>query len=183
MSDPIAFAFLTAAQIDQCWPLVQSLVDRTDQDGWRRYARQMIRGGRSDRRARSRGILMAQDKQGYICGLASFSILPDLHHGRVLLVDLFLVMNMFGADQVATRLIAALVDLAGDNRCQAVLASLPDAHIQDVHSYRQRLSGWFAQSGLVLEGRQFCRPLESVPDPVVIRLDPAAMRVRRADSR
>lgn len=119
MHDQFITQPLMGRQVDQAFPIVQSFVPGLDVDRWRSFADRYI--GNQDRDS---GIMTVQ-AGGYIHGLFSYSVEGALAHERTLLVDNFLVLDLFNPSGVASALVGAVDTVAHNLRCDAVHTALP----------------------------------------------------------
>lgn len=107
-------------QVDQAFPIVQSLMPRLSIDDWRDFATRL--GQEPSDRA---GIMTVQS-QGYIHGLFSYTVAPHLVHRQVLSVDNIVVVDLFTPGAVAEALLRALDQLAAELNCRIVQSVLPE---------------------------------------------------------
>lgn len=111
---------LSTDRIDQAYPIVQSVMPRMDVATWRDHARRLTGAGA----ARPCGILTAEFG-GYIYGLCSYRIDSHLLHGRVLVIDDFIVSDLVNQRSVAQSLLGGIDRLAGRESCAAIQTTLP----------------------------------------------------------
>lgn len=119
MSDLFSLLPLGPKQIDQAYPVVQSILPDLDVNVWREFAEQV--GARPEDQA---GIITVQNR-GYIHGLFSYAVEPHLIHQRQLLIGNFFVLDLFNPRAVAEALIDAVEALAARLRCRAIHTALP----------------------------------------------------------
>ncbi|MFQ5783977.1 MAG: hypothetical protein ACE5H8_04040 [Alphaproteobacteria bacterium] len=118
MQGGFVLAPLHAGRISQAYPLVREVVHEATLGGWQAYARAMLRTSSTDKR----GILAASSENDYLRGLFVYRIGPDLTHGRVLIIDCFVVSSLFSPKDVAAALIEGAEAVARRHRCGAVRA-------------------------------------------------------------
>lgn len=116
---------LAREQIDQAYPVVQAMRTDLSLDQWKSFARAMV--GEAPAMI-DHGIILAKGAQDYIQGMFSYVIAPDLRHGRSLLADNFIALDMRTASVVASVLIRAMCDLARERGCATIHAIVPDEH-------------------------------------------------------
>src|SRR3954467_11493861 len=106
MHDTYVAKPLTCRQIDQAFPVVQTIAPDLDVERWRDFAAAVLSGQelefgeesteRMEAAAlRPRGIMTVQNARGYIHGLFSYTVEEHLRHGRVLAVENFIVLDLF----------------------------------------------------------------------------------------
>lgn len=135
---------LTAAQIDQAFPVIQTAMPDLNMDKWRSFASQKMVPG-----VNHSGIMTVQSR-GYIHGLFSYTVKTDLRHERILAVDNFLVVDLFNPSGAAKALMRAIEHLAGDQECSSVQASLP-ANQPSSTDYRCWLLDQMREQGYQIE--------------------------------
>lgn len=137
-------------QVDQAFPLVQSILPDITIDVWRRYAASML-----DRSFADRGIMTVQ-ALGYIHGLFSFRVEDSLQHGRSLLVDNFTVLDLFTPAAPAIALLRAMDDLAEALDCRAIHTYLPNGE-RLAPDYRGWILRQFRDRGHHVESVALCK--------------------------
>jgi hypothetical protein len=113
---------LTADEVAQAYPLIRTSFPEVTLEAWRRFVDALVRPQSPPRG----GFLTVLCEQGYIAGLCSYRIEPDLLHGQVLAVDLFVAYDLFDRSAIAAALAEGLERTARDNGCQAVHTHLID---------------------------------------------------------
>lgn len=129
-------------QIDQAYPLICAIAPALTVDRWRAFAAAMIGegsaaagpGGGARRNAgmptgsMPTGIMTVQNANGYLHGLFSYTVEQDLRHGRALVVDNFVVLDLFDLPGAAEVLLHAMDGLARDLGCTAIHTNLPEPY-------------------------------------------------------
>jgi hypothetical protein len=128
MASPYIDRPLAPERIAQAFPLVMALDPGLTLDRWAHYVAPSIR---SLEAPEPREILTAQNKQGYIHGLASCRMRRDLRHGRVLEVENFVSLDLTGNKLAAQALLKGMEDLARDWNCRHICLSLLDPRMRD----------------------------------------------------
>jgi hypothetical protein len=112
--NPVCVRRLGKDQIPLAFPLVREAGRCTSLEGWKDYAAEYLAGGAD--RAWPSGIVVAEQANRCIVGLFSFVVRPCLRVGRVLSVGELTVMAPFGRDEVASRLLGSIADIARQYR-------------------------------------------------------------------
>ena len=113
---------LPLERIDQAFPLVRDLAPDVDLARWHRFAEALAAqqsNGEFDTLSSPGGVMVAE-RAGYIRGLFTYQVLPDLEHERVLLVQNFIVLEVVRREAAAKALMTAAVDLARDLSARAI---------------------------------------------------------------
>ncbi|NBC32415.1 MAG: hypothetical protein GVY13_07040 [Alphaproteobacteria bacterium] len=152
MSDLFSLLPLGPKQIDQAYPIVQSIMPDLDVNVWREFAEQV--GARPEDQA---GIITVQN-QGYIHGLFSYAVEPHLIHERLLLIDNFFVLDLFNPGAVANALIDAIDGLAARLCCRAIQTALPKP-ASEAAAPQDWVLDHFRRRGHVLENMTLCKEL------------------------
>ncbi len=152
MPDLLTPLQLGPKQIDQAFPIVQSLMPGLSVEDWRYFAARI-----TEYRDDLAGIMTVQS-QGYIHGLFSYKAEPHLAHGRVLMVDNFIVLDLFNPAAVAEALLRAMDELALRLDCKATHTMLPDGP-HAMADYRHWLLGRFRTQGHQMESVALCKRL------------------------
>ena len=150
---------LNVSQIDQAFPIVQSMAPQLDIDQWRRFA-----AAHCDKPHDTAGIMTAQNG-GYIHGLFSYSVEDHLEHRRILLIDNVFVVDLFNPHLVAEALLRAAETLAHDLKCSAVHTLLPRGS-EDHEGYAEWLRQRFQEMGHHIETTALCKRLIQRPSLV-----------------
>jgi len=152
MPDMLTLRHLGPAQVDQAYPIVQSMCPDLDVEAWRLFAKSI--GEHAEDQA---GIMTVQ-YQGYIHGLFSYCVEPHLVHQRVLLVDNVMVVDLFNPRAVADALLRAMDELADRLGCRAIHSFLPrNAHRAEGQPHW--LVERFCSHGHHLESAALCKRL------------------------
>ena len=152
MSDLFSLLPLGPRQIDQAYPIVQSILPDLDVSVWRDFAEQIA--ARPEEQA---GIITVQN-QGYIHGLFSYAIEPHLIHERVLLIDNFFVLDLFNQRALAEALLDAVDALAKRLKCRAILTAVP-RQPEDAANQGNWVLDRFRAWGYTLEKSTLCKDL------------------------
>ncbi len=123
MPDLFTAKLLDRPQIDQAYPVVQSVLPNLRVEDWRQQADKLI-----DAPDAQSGIMTVQHRD-YIHGLFCFRTERGLQHARVLIAETFIVLDLFNAAAAVRALIAAMDRLAEELGCDAIQASLPAGEI------------------------------------------------------
>jgi hypothetical protein len=107
---PVCVRRLTIDQIPLAFPLVREGGRCDSLDSWRHYASEYVAG--TGDKAWPSGIVVAEQSNRCIVGLFAFVVRPCLRFGRVLAVSELTVMAPFGRDEIASRLLGAIAELA-----------------------------------------------------------------------
>ena len=150
MPDLFTHKRLGLQQIDQAFPIVQSVMTGLSVDDWRDFARRFAAYPDGDA-----GIMTVQ-YQGYIHGLFSYTIEPHLIHDRVLMVDNFIVLDLFNPRAVAIALLEAMDGLCRTLCCGAAHTMLPSGP-QMTAEYRRWLLAQFRRHGHEVESLALCK--------------------------
>lgn len=179
---------LTADQVDQAWPLVQSVYPEVTLARWRSYASPLSLGlqaadmgelihiasfpdgnGRTlvADHLRDRGLIALQSR-GYIHGLFHYRVTESLTHGRTLQVDDIALMTPFSRKAAERALCAAIEEAAEQLRCAAthtVVQGVADGQAVRNGSLAAEgeVLGLLRAAGHAVEGVLLCRDMETVP--------------------
>ncbi|HSR72807.1 MAG TPA: hypothetical protein VLL72_10550 [Kiloniellales bacterium] len=139
-------------RVAQAYPLVQAALPRVSLDAWRHYASTFLTGGQTARC----GILTVVDVQDCIVGLCVYRIESDLAHGRVLIVDHIVALDLFRRAAVIAEILSGVEHLARSAGCSAIHTTVanrppgepavPDGMLAELDSRGHRV-----------EGLRFCR--------------------------
>lgn len=110
---------LVHTQIVQALPLAQSLRADLELGDWRRFCEDLLAAS-----PRVRGIECAADEHGYLLGLFAYQAGPDLRHGRVLSIDPFIAIDLYGRDYSAQRMLTRIESLARELKCDSTHVAL-----------------------------------------------------------
>jgi hypothetical protein len=112
--NPVCVRRLSLEQIPLAFPLIREAGRCDSLEAWKDYASEYIAG--RDDQAWPSGIVTAEQANRCIVGLFSFVVRPCLRSGRVLSVSALTVMAPFGREEIASRLLGAIADLARQYR-------------------------------------------------------------------
>lgn len=113
---------LSRDRVAQAYPVVREIAGDLTLESWADFVRSMAADeGRIDW---PRGIIVA-DLEGYIRGMFTFHVVPDLRHGRTLVIGNFAVLQMVARKSLADSLLEAVHELARRHRCKAIHATVP----------------------------------------------------------
>jgi hypothetical protein len=110
---------LAATQVEQAFPLVQSLLSGIGIAAWRDFAASAIQGPPS-----RRGILVARETDACLLGLAVYEMTDDLRHGRVARIDPLVAADLVDPAIVAGALLREVEIAAARQGCAAVAVAL-----------------------------------------------------------
>jgi hypothetical protein len=149
-------------QVDQAYPILQSVMPELELADWRAYAGAIID------RPEDEGGIVAIYGQGYIHGLFSYGVRPQLACHKVLIVETIIVLDLVNTAGVATALLKAVDDLAGRLGAEAIHALVPSGRAQ-TSDYADWLAGQFCAAGYRCEAAALCKkpmasPAEAGPD-------------------
>lgn len=124
---------LAPAQIPQAYPLVALFDAGLTPDQWSRYAAVLVKGSNGSgglNGASRESILTVQNERGYIFGLSSYWIRPDLWREKVLEIENFAVADIIRGRKVALVLLEALERTARAHDCNCLSIKLIDPRIR-----------------------------------------------------
>lgn len=107
---PVCVRRLGRDEIPLAFPLVREAGRSDSLDGWKEYAAGYLAGEADG--AWPSGIIVAEQASRCIVGLFSFVVRPCLRVGRVLSAGDLTIMAPFGLDEIASRLLRSIDDLA-----------------------------------------------------------------------
>ncbi len=169
-------------QIDQAFPLIQSIAANVSIDEWRRYARAIL-----DRAQDEAGIMTVQAFE-YIHGLFAYRVDRSLRHDRVLLVDTVAVLELFSPKLAMTALLQVMDDMAVALDCRAIQTCVPSTERME-GTARRWMMEQFQDLGHSIDSLKLGKPLADRlgGDPRPTGGSPAGrgrlVRVARAPSR
>ena len=149
MKDRFTTTPLHKGQVDQAFPVVQSILTRIDIETWREFARIYVGTGEG------RGIVTAQ-ADGYIYGLFSYYAENRLEHGKTLVIENFAVLDLLSPKAVAGALVAEMDNLMSQLGCHAIQAVLPNGKWLTPAS-RRSIVGRFLERGHEIGGITLCK--------------------------
>lgn len=141
---------LSHEQVDQAFPIVQSAIAGITMDGWRRFAGALVSADRC-----VSGVMTAQCRN-YIHGLFSYRALPSLRHRTQLVVENFIVLDLFNPSGAASALLGAMDELADNLNCEAIHTTVPNS-LREASDYRRWLVGLFQESGHHEDSVSLCK--------------------------
>lgn len=143
-------SLLSQTEVDQAFPLMQTICPAADLEAWRRFAGQRLAQGTDS----GTGVLIVRNEQGCIVAIAAFQLSQDLIHGPILLADHFGALDIIDQDNVARALEAGLEKIARRHGCTAV-------HTNVTASGRKGHDDWLCsvlfERGHHVEGFQMCK--------------------------
>lgn len=169
MDDSFIAKPLGRGQIDQAYPLVCAMAPGLGIDQWRAFAAALLDSATvgssagKDGLPAARGIMTVQNAQGYMHGLFSYAVEPQLLHGRTLCVDNFVVLDLFDVAGPAETLLQAMEVLARQLGCTAIHTTLPERYMPR-DSRRNPIPDCFHTEGHRQETIRFCKDLVVVND-------------------
>lgn len=109
----------------RAYPLVQSAMPGLNLARWTGFVRGITKA-RSRGAERRSGIMTIRSDRGYIHGLFSYTVAPNLRHGRVLLVDNFVALDLIDPELPAKALGKVMESVALHFDCQAIYLNVAD---------------------------------------------------------
>lgn len=106
---------LSPDRIAQAYPLVQVVRPSLSVEEWERYARAIL-----DDTETTSGIATLQDPRDLIAGLFIYRVGDDPDHGRTLIAEDFVALDIVKPETVAQSLADALESVANQHGCSAV---------------------------------------------------------------
>lgn len=167
----LSVKLLDHRQIDQAFPVIQSILPELSIERWRAFtAEQMAVAAEAtagvvaqDPGCPPSGIMTVQTRRGYIYGLFSFAVHQHLRHGRVLAVENFVVLDLIDRSPAAAALMQAMDRLAHANRCAAIHTDLP-GRFERLPDYCNAVLGYFTQDGHAVETLHLVKLLDRAND-------------------
>ena len=165
MDDGFVAKPLGKRQIDQAFPVVRAILPDLGVERWRAFAAAVIdrAQGAADARVPRSGIMTVQNERGYIHGLFSYVTEENLHHGKILSVDNFIVHDLFNLPGAAAALLRAMDGIARGLGCSAIHTNLPQAYSTSA-DYCNPVLNSFREGGHALETLRLCKPLDGAND-------------------
>lgn len=160
MSGPFTAKELTAEQVAQAFPLIQSAVPHLTLERWNGFV-DLVAKLASGAERRQAGIMTIQNNRGYIHGLFSYTVEASLHHGRVLSIDNFVAFDMVDRDKAIEAMFEAMDDIAYGLGCQAIHVRLPE-RVATPPNGRQGLLRKFEEANHRIETVGLCKDLRPV---------------------
>lgn len=138
---------MEARQIAQSLPLAQSIRSDLTLCEWRDFCESML--SCPDDRA---GMECVVDDNGYLLGIMAYRCEPNLHHKKVLTVDPFVAVDLYGRDEAERRLLARAEEIAEMRGCAAVHIAVDRTD----RAIQPGLAG-FSPQGYRVDGIRFCK--------------------------
>lgn len=142
---------LKPEQIVQAYPLIQTIRPGLTVEDWQHYAEDVLNG----RGGGDGGIATLQDPRGLIAGLFVYRVTGDPFHGRTLLAEDFVALDIVRPEAVAQSLADALEAVARDLKCNAIHTSVACSN----PGRSQYLIDLMRELGHHLERFQLCKAL------------------------
>ncbi|MGQ9368129.1 hypothetical protein [Azospirillum sp. ST 5-10] len=169
MDDGFIAKPLDRGQIDQAFPLVRTIAPELTVERWRAYAGAAI--GRRGGAAATRGIMTVQNDRGYIHGLFSYSVEENLRCGRILVVDDFIVLDLFDVAAAASTLLRSMDGLARSLSCRSIHTNFPEAD-HSLPGYCRTVMAFFRDEGHAAGALRLCKPVGGANDNRGLALEP-----------
>jgi hypothetical protein len=148
---------IEAADIPSAYPLAREMAPDLTPAAWKRLARRTAGAPRSGGRA-SRGILIAwAPDRPFLSGLLLYRVDRDLRHGRILVADPVISMDLLDSRPALDALLGELDPLAGRLDCRKVRSV--------VHTGRGEMTRWLIDAGYGVEGALFHKVLTGGAPP------------------
>jgi hypothetical protein len=103
-------------RIHQAYPLIQAVRPGLSLEQWAAYAARVLRDAEAD----NGGIATLQDATGLMVGLFVYHVASEPDHGRTLMVEDFVALDIIAPHAVAEHLAQAMESIARQLRCRAV---------------------------------------------------------------
>ena len=107
----------------QAYPLVCAAAGNISIDDWRVFVDSMLSG--KSRNSCRCDIVGACSSNGYLRGLFTYRVTPDLHYGRTLDVEYFVVESIYSPRVIFAALMRGADDEARRHGCRAIHAQMP----------------------------------------------------------
>lgn len=147
---------LTPDRVDCAYPIVRLAANDLSPDAWRQLSSAFLQRDEKNPALNS-GIVTIEDDDGYVHGLCSYSVTPDLRHGPSLLVDNFIAVDIVHTERARLALIDAMVALARRLGCNAVHLTVPVPG--SPHETRQSYSSAVLAAGERVDAIRLCKVL------------------------
>ena len=155
MEQRFNLAPLRGDRILQAYPLIRELASEISLEDWRAYVKAMLAAKAKGGEARD--VIGICSPNGYLRGLFTYRVAPDLRHGQTLEVEYFVVESVFSPREIAATLIAGVEQVARREDCKAIHADLPSAANWLVKMLHDR--------GYVAGTWQLCKPIDGNRGP------------------
>jgi hypothetical protein len=139
-------------QIRAVYPLIREAMPATDLASWLRFAKTLT----ATRRSGPSGIVAARRfGRDFPCGLFCYRVDNDLAHGRVLIAEHFVAVDLLDPGAVLNALVTELEALAKRLDCTAIRSV--------VHGGEDAVAGGLSAAGHTQEGSLLMKPLPTKP--------------------
>lgn len=118
VSERLAVRRLTLDRADAAYPLARMAAPQMTLGEWRATVAKV--GGMSSATESLPGILVAETKERYVCGLCTYHYVVELAHGFGIAAADFVVVDLIDVRPVTAALLAALTQEATKVGCRAV---------------------------------------------------------------
>ena len=116
---------LRGDRILQAYPLVRASGGALSIEEWRAYVKAML--GTRARDGHCCDIVGIRSTNGYLRGMCTYHAKPDLHHGRTLDVEYFVLESVYSPREIISVLKAGVENEARKLGCNAIHAKTPVA--------------------------------------------------------
>jgi hypothetical protein len=141
---------LAPDQVRSVCPLIRQVVPTLNLTGWTRFARPLV----NPRRPELGGIVVAtRPPRPFPCGLFCYRQDRDLAHGKVLVAEHFVALDLLDPDAVLAALVGELDSLAKRFSCDAVQSV--------VHGSSPEVRGGLAAAGHEPDASLLWKPMPS----------------------
>ena len=130
---------LVPDQIAQAYALIQAAESSISLKQWQDFVESVTCP--TKKAAPNRGIMTLRDEEGYIFGLFTYFVRPDLRHDRVLVIDNFLAMT----------LLSSMARIGEENGCHAIN--------MDIARKYTWITDYLTNTGHEVEKLRFCKIL------------------------
>jgi len=122
MRPKLSIAPLASERVLQAYPLIREATPDVTVEGWRRFALAAIGGPRT--RLAASGAMVVRTENDYLRGVFTYHVGPDMHRGRILVVDSIVVSSLFMPEAVADAILEAIDALAKTHDCRTIQTDL-----------------------------------------------------------
>ena len=150
MKERFTLAPLRGDRILQAFPLIRELASEISLEDWRAYVKSILAAKAKGSEARD--IIGICSSNGYLRGLFTYRVVPDLRHGQTLDVEYFVVESVFSPREIAAALMAGVEEVASTETCNAIHAHLPSVAnwlVKMLHDRGYSAGTW-----------QLCKPID-----------------------
>ncbi len=140
---------LVPDQIAQAYALIQAAESSVSLEQWQDFVGYLTSPGKDG--ASRRGIMTLRNGEGYIFGLFTYFVRPDLRHGQVLVVDNFLAMTLLDRRGLAEVLLSSMARIGEEHGCHAINMDIAQKHTW--------ITDYLTDSGHEVEKLGFCKIL------------------------